>query len=120
MISCSTCHHLSGATWPASRHRSHHRTTGQQWSTATVNGGQRRSSAADHCRGPPPVNGGGPPSDHRWSTGQRWLTVSQQPGLVGSWAGLDLVLGWVWIGSGSATWHATWYHVSADVAAAVA
>ncbi|GKE96700.1 hypothetical protein Tco_1581555, partial [Tanacetum coccineum] len=46
IISCATCHHLSGATWPASRHRSHHRPT-------TVNGDG------------PPFNDGGPPSDHR-------------------------------------------------------
>ncbi|GJU67092.1 hypothetical protein Tco_1253351 [Tanacetum coccineum] len=51
----ATCHHLSGATWPASCHRrcyrSHCQTIGQRWS-ATVNGGQRRSTVADH-REPP-------------------------------------------------------------------
>ncbi|GKE05563.1 hypothetical protein Tco_1397581, partial [Tanacetum coccineum] len=41
IISCVTCHHLSGATWPASRHR----TTGQRWQT---NGGQRWSTVEDH------------------------------------------------------------------------
>ncbi|GKD89355.1 retrovirus-related pol polyprotein from transposon TNT 1-94 [Tanacetum coccineum] len=40
-------------------------------------------------RWPAMVNGGGPPPDHRSTTGQRWLTASQQPGLVGSWAGCD-------------------------------
>ncbi|GJV29988.1 hypothetical protein Tco_1386436 [Tanacetum coccineum] len=47
------------------------------------------------------INGGRPPSDHRRTTGQRWLTASQQPGLAGNGLGLDRV------GSGSATWHAT-------------
>ncbi|GKC95767.1 hypothetical protein Tco_1161209 [Tanacetum coccineum] len=51
----ATCHHLSGATWPASchrrRHRSHHRTTSQQWrSTVVVNDGQRWWTTIDHHR----------------------------------------------------------------------
>ncbi|GJV49057.1 retrovirus-related pol polyprotein from transposon TNT 1-94 [Tanacetum coccineum] len=38
----------------------------------SVNGGQRRQSTVD--------NGGEPPPDHRSTTGQRWLTASQQAG----------------------------------------
>ncbi|GJV78248.1 hypothetical protein Tco_1509832 [Tanacetum coccineum] len=81
IISCATCHHLSGATWPASRHRSHHWTTGQRH---RANGGQWRRTTVgplpDHRRttGQPPVNG-----DQRW-----WLTGSGR------------VLGRVGIGSG--------------------
>ncbi|GJU83589.1 hypothetical protein Tco_1285954 [Tanacetum coccineum] len=62
------CHLLSGATWPASSHRSHHWTSGQQWSS-TVNGGgplvnYRRTTGQpppDHrsTTAGPPVNGGG-------------------------------------------------------------
>ncbi|GJZ01218.1 hypothetical protein Tco_0519179 [Tanacetum coccineum] len=57
----ATCHLLSGATWPASRYRSHHRTSGQRW-PPTVNGDcQRWSTVADHqsTTSGPPVNGGG-------------------------------------------------------------
>ncbi|GJT51797.1 zf-CCHC domain-containing protein [Tanacetum coccineum] len=32
------CHLLSGATWAASRHRNHHRTSGQRWSTVAIDG----------------------------------------------------------------------------------
>ncbi|GJS21043.1 hypothetical protein Tco_0449675 [Tanacetum coccineum] len=64
--------------WPASRHRSNHR------STVVNDGSQRWPTAADH----------------RWTTGQRWLTASQQPGLAGNGPGQDRVLGRVWIGSG--------------------
>ncbi|GKE73437.1 hypothetical protein Tco_1535478 [Tanacetum coccineum] len=42
IISCATCHHLSGATWPASRHW----TTGHRQSTAAVNDGGQRSTVA--------------------------------------------------------------------------
>ncbi|GKE10029.1 hypothetical protein Tco_1413580 [Tanacetum coccineum] len=88
-------------------------TTGQWWSTAVVNGGQRRSTVADHRR-----TIAGPLPDHRRTTCQRWLTASQLvslgPGQVRSWAGSGRDLGRV--GSGSATW----CHVSADVAADVA
>ncbi|GKG43926.1 hypothetical protein Tco_0483019, partial [Tanacetum coccineum] len=47
----------------------HRRTTGQRWSTVAVNSGSQRWRTT--------VNGGGPPSDHRRTTGQRWLTASQ-------------------------------------------
>ncbi|GKB74356.1 hypothetical protein Tco_0935768 [Tanacetum coccineum] len=102
IISCAMCHHLSGATWPASRHWSDHRTTGQRWSTATVNGGQRRSTAADHRR-----TTAGPPVNHQ-------STVVDRQSTGGSWLGLGPGLDRVGIGS------ATWRHMSADVAADVA
>ncbi|GKF18834.1 hypothetical protein Tco_0063752, partial [Tanacetum coccineum] len=47
-----------------------------------VNGGQRWSTVVDHRR---------PPPDHRSTTGQRWLTVSQRSSQRGQ----------------AATWHAT-------------
>ncbi|GJT67751.1 hypothetical protein Tco_1019231 [Tanacetum coccineum] len=84
------CHLLSGATWPVSHHQSHRRTTGQRRSTVAVNSDQRRSTVANH-RLPSP--------DHRRSTtGQRWLTASQQAGQRGR-----LPCG------------TTWQHVAAEV-----
>ncbi|GKG23950.1 hypothetical protein Tco_0391986, partial [Tanacetum coccineum] len=83
----ATCHLLSGATWPASCHRNHHQTIGQWWSTATIDGGQRRSTVADHRS-----TTAGPPINHRRTTGQRRLTASQQSGQMVATA---------------ATWHAT-------------
>ncbi|GJZ08006.1 hypothetical protein Tco_0542289 [Tanacetum coccineum] len=58
----ATRHLLSGATWPDSHHRSHHRTSGQWWrSTVATDGQRRRSTVADHrsTTAGPPVNGGG-------------------------------------------------------------
>ncbi|GKD93824.1 putative ribonuclease H-like domain-containing protein, partial [Tanacetum coccineum] len=80
MISSATCHHLSGAMWPASRHWSHHRTTGQRQSTV-ANDGQHCQTTAG-----PPVNGVGPPLDHR-------STLVDRQSTGGSWPGLDRVLG---------------------------
>ncbi|GKF50514.1 hypothetical protein Tco_0146981 [Tanacetum coccineum] len=131
IISCATCHHLSGATWPASRYRSHHQTTGQRrQSTVANNGGpppDHRSTAADHRS---------TAADHRRTTGQRQRstagpsvnhrsTVVDRQSTVGSGRVMGPVKsghgpGRDQIGSGFAIWHATWYHVLADVAADVA
>ncbi|GKD60391.1 hypothetical protein Tco_1297900 [Tanacetum coccineum] len=50
----ATYHHLSGATWPASchrhRHRSHHRTTIQQWRSTVAKDNQRWLTTVDHYR----------------------------------------------------------------------
>ncbi|GJZ01140.1 hypothetical protein Tco_0519101 [Tanacetum coccineum] len=65
----ATCHHLSGATWPVSSHR----TTSQRRSMMAFNGGQRWSTVANHRR--PSLDHRqtttGPPPDNRWTTGQR-------------------------------------------------
>ncbi|GJX83028.1 putative reverse transcriptase domain-containing protein [Tanacetum coccineum] len=109
MISCATCHSLSGATWPASRHRDHRRTTGQRWSTDAVNGGQGRSTPPDPRS---------TAADHRrTTTGQRWLTASQPVGHGRVWIGSGQDLGqvrsglgpgqvgsWAGTGSGRGSW----------------
>nr|GFA26799.1 hypothetical protein [Tanacetum cinerariifolium] len=68
MISFATCHHLSGTTWPANCHRSHHQTTGQRRQMTVFNGGKRRwSTAADG--------------------GQRWRTTVDHCRTTGQWSG---------------------------------
>ncbi|GJX83419.1 hypothetical protein Tco_0332900 [Tanacetum coccineum] len=92
----ATCHLLSGATWPASRHRSHHRTFGQRWSTVATDGQRRRSTVADHqsTTTGPPINHHWttcqPPPDHRSTTAGPRVNdggqLGHEPGQVGSWA----------------------------------
>ncbi|GKF79351.1 hypothetical protein Tco_0234919 [Tanacetum coccineum] len=84
-------------------------TTGQRRRSMTVNGGGPSVNDGQRWRSMM-VNGGGPSlttaeqlPDHQSITGQRWLTTIQ-----------PAVMGRVWIGS--ATWHATWHHVSATCA----
>ncbi|GKE40964.1 hypothetical protein Tco_1464369, partial [Tanacetum coccineum] len=93
-----------------------------------VNGGQRRQSTVTND-GQWRRTTAGPPPDHRSTTGQRRLTASQPVSHGWVWSGSGRVLGRVRsglgpgldrVGSGSVTWHATWYHVSVDVAADVA
>ncbi|GJU75327.1 retrovirus-related pol polyprotein from transposon TNT 1-94 [Tanacetum coccineum] len=103
----------SGATWrntvPSPSIQSPTRTTGQNGGQRVgVNGGQ---NGGTNTPGPPVETTGiasttfqtrrtnyvTSPLDHRWTTGQRWLTTSQ--GGVNSWAGS--VLDWVRVGSGS-------------------
>ncbi|GJY72960.1 hypothetical protein Tco_0477391 [Tanacetum coccineum] len=74
-------------------------TTGQRWSTAAVNGGQRRSTPPDHRR-----TTAGPSPDHQ-STSGSWPGI--RPGQVGSGSGQDRV----WSGSSSSRVR----HVAADV-----
>ncbi|GKB61801.1 hypothetical protein Tco_0917987 [Tanacetum coccineum] len=101
----ATCHLLSGATWPASRHRSHYRTSGQRRRSTVATDGQRWRTT-----GQPPLDHQstttGPPVNHRRTTGQRWWPT-------GSWAGSGRVLGRVWIGSGSG--RPLGVHVAVDV-----
>ncbi|GKE58701.1 hypothetical protein Tco_1497886, partial [Tanacetum coccineum] len=56
----------------------------------------------------------GPPPDHRSTVVDRQSIA--RPGWVVGWSGSGLRPGLDRVGSGSATCHATWYHLSADVA----
>ncbi|GKD86153.1 hypothetical protein Tco_1357307, partial [Tanacetum coccineum] len=95
----ATCHHLSGATWrkhcsptvgqpPVNRRQ----TTDQRWSTTAVNSGQhrrttgqRRSTVVDYRS-----TTVGPPSDHRWTTGQPPVNGGRPPVKAGQQLGHGL------------------------------
>ncbi|GKC33248.1 hypothetical protein Tco_1040542 [Tanacetum coccineum] len=93
----ATCHLLSGATWPVSRHQSHCLTIGQRRSTVAVNGDQRRSTMANH-RLPSPDNRlttVGVPPDYRSMVVDCQSTGGSTVGSTGQIA--------------------TWHHLAADV-----
>ncbi|GKD20839.1 hypothetical protein Tco_1222542 [Tanacetum coccineum] len=116
----ATCHHLSGATW--CKHCSvtvgqpppDHRSTvvngdSQRWSTAAVNGGQRRSTPPDH-RSTATINDGQQRRttvdhrrttvDHRRTTGQRRWSTTVNGGEPPLTTAGPPVNHWVMVGSG--------------------
>ncbi|GKE69304.1 hypothetical protein Tco_1527376, partial [Tanacetum coccineum] len=95
----ATCHLLSGATWPASRHRNHHRTTGQRQRPTVVNDDQPWRTTSQ------------PPPDHRSTTAGPLVNHRQT---TSQWCQMVAI---------AATWHATsanWVPVAYVAATSVA